>query len=172
MQAYQIGQPWPSFFSPGYELCRAVFTPLFFDLVYWLPSYEAENIHLWQQAQVEYGIFISDNIPFFILHFPAKDWHTDVSLNMYAMQTELIAQWLGRHDTSINLLLCDCYSNLLLDIRKIHIAAAHAKQIREVLAMQKQEYADAFQVQKMTESIMRSVSTEAMMKKTTMHKLV
>ncbi|QHT69943.1 hypothetical protein GXP67_26500 [Rhodocytophaga rosea] len=171
MLSYEVGQVLPSFFSPGHELCRSSFTAAFFDLIYWIPTYETENIYRWQHAQLEYGVYIANHIPFFLLTFPAENWSVDVSLNIYSMQAELIAEWLTEKGNSLTMLLCDCYSNILLDIRKTQIAPAHARIIRETLAEQKQAYTDAFQVQKMIENTMHAMSTEDMIKKSTMYKL-
>jgi hypothetical protein len=169
MKSYEVGQVLPSFFSPGYELCRSSFTPAFFDLIYWMPTYETENIYRWQHAQLEYGAYISNSIPFFLLRLPAENWGIDVGLNIYSMEASLIKEWLTRKESTLTMLLCDCYSNILLDMRKIQIAPVHARLIRETLEEQKQAYTDAFQVQKMIENTMHSLSTEDMIKKSTMY---
>jgi hypothetical protein len=72
MPAYEVGQTLPSFFPPGYELCRASFTPQFLDLIYWLPSYQSDNMQTWQHAHLQYGLYEAHHIPFLLFHFPAK----------------------------------------------------------------------------------------------------
>jgi hypothetical protein len=169
MKAYEIGQPLPSFFAPGYELCRASFTTAFLNLIYWLPSYQSDRMHAWQQAHLQYGIYEAGRIPFLLFYFPAKDWTFDISLNAYAMQEALFDDWLQKPDKTMNMLLCDCYSNNLLEVRTIEIDPYVANYIRKKLKEQKRHYPNAIEVQKQIEHIMDATTTEDMLKKITLH---
>jgi hypothetical protein len=95
----------------------------------------------------------------------------DISLNIYSMHQELTDAWLQNQENRIHMLLCDCYSNILLEVRKIDIDPYIAKYIREKLKQQKKHYANAIEVQKQIEHIMDTTPTDTMMKKITMHKV-
>jgi hypothetical protein len=172
MTPYQVGQALPNYFPPGYELCRASFSPVFFDIVYWLPVYDTENIEMWQHGSLQYGIFTRNHIPFFVLHFPAQPWSIDVSLNIYSMRKELRETWLNRKEREVTILLCDCYKNTILDTRKITLQATPADQIRKVLLGQERSYPNAIQVQKQIEKIMDTTLTEDMLKEITLYRAI
>lgn len=171
MSAYAVGQKLPSFFPPGYELCRASFTPQFLDLIYWLPSYQSDNMHTWEHAHLQYGVYEANHIPFLLFHFPAKGWRFDISLNAYAMHEDLFDSWLQSQQNTMQLLLSDCYSNVLLEVRTIEVDPYITNYIRKKLKEQKRHYPNAIDVQKRIEQIMDSTPTEEMMKKITMHKV-
>jgi hypothetical protein len=171
MPEYQIGQLIRSFLPPGYELSRISFTPGFFDVIYWIPGYQSDQMQSWEHAHLQYGVYEATYIPFCLFHFPAKGWYFDVSLNVYAMQEELLQKWLQQTDTGIHMLLCDCYSNVVLEKRTISIDPYIAAYIRERLKQQKRHYQNAYAVQKQIEHIMDKTTTEEMLKKTSMHKL-
>jgi hypothetical protein len=69
------------------------------------------------------------------------------------------------------MLLSDCYSNILLEVRSIQIDPYIAKYIRKKLKEQKRHYLNAIEVQKRIEQIMDTTPTEEMIKKITMHKV-
>lgn len=170
MPEYKVGQPLPSLLPPGYELCRISFNATFLDVIYWIPSYQSERMQSWEHAHLQYGVYEANHIPFCLFHFAAKGWYFDISLNVYAIQEELLEGWLQQSDTVVHMLLCDCYSNVVLETRTIIIDPYIAAYIRERLKQQKRYYQNAYEVQKQIEYIMDTITTEEMLKKTSMHK--
>lgn len=173
MIKFEVGKPLPlpMLTPPGQEICRVSFNEAFFDLVYWIAKSEKDAITAFTKNKLEYGVFVANEIPFFIVLLPAQKWSFDVSLNIKKVQDESVENWLNSEGNAVNMYICDWHTNELLGMRLIGIEPDTANKIRDVLERQDEKYKDSAAVDSVIQKIMLSYTTENMMMNIKMIKL-
>lgn len=171
MLKFEIGQPLPLplLSAPGTEKCLTTFNEAFFDIVYWIPDNDSSIV--FARSKLQYGLFVANEVPFFIVDFPGKNWNFDVNMNIKKVVDDKLEAWLNGKGNIINLYLCNCKTNILYAMRMISIIPEVAEKIKDVLEKQDEKYSDSKSVDQVIMSVLDSFTTAEMMAKIKMYKL-
>jgi hypothetical protein len=170
MITYEIGKPYPhKDHRPGREEIRAVTDDSFFHIVYYCtqPNEDGPN---WQKGPMVYGLYVSDDIPCFLIHLTALGLAFEVTINVHTLADEAVDSWLNSSRTLIPMLLMDAHTNIIKAIRLLSIKPTVATQVRDCLEKQDNRYDDATAVEKAVDNLLNRVSTQHMLQTATMYR--
>ena len=170
---FEIGKPLPipSLVAPGQEECRVNFNEAFMDIVYWIPASERDLVITFMESELEYGLFVAHDVPFFLISFPSSKWNFDVSLNIKKVLNDKVDNWLNSEFNAVTLYLCDCHTNELLGIRFIGgLQTTTANAIRDTLKKQNNRYKDSKEVDDAIDRTMQLLTTGDMLQQTKLDK--
>ena len=173
MTKFEVGQPLPLplFNPPGHEECRVSFNEAFIDIVYWVVGNDADAVRTLTNVKLEYGLYTSEDVVFFLVSFPTADWNFDVSLNIKKVQEDKVEDWLNSEANAINLYICDCNTNNLLGMRMIGIEMKAAEAIRDFLEKQNERYFNGVAVDLIINHLTQKLTTHDMIQRTKMYRL-
>ena len=173
MTKFEVGQPFPLHnHARGIEETRISFNESFFDIFFYLKRAGTEDIKTFRKGPLKYGVFESQNIPFFILEL-GSNWTVDTSLNILKVKEDKIEQWLNSEANAITMYCIDADTNIILGMRLIGILPTVAEKIRDVLDEQLNMYntRTANEVEAVINKILDNFTTEQMISRTKMIKL-
>ena len=171
MVVFDLGKTFPLHNKAnGSEFCRCQLTDSFFDIVYYLPNPSERDINAWRKAPIEYGIFESQNIPFFISNIKTgrTQWVFETTINVHLIADEMADVWLNLHGQNIRLFLINGHTNVLEAFRLITVQKADAERIKDVCMAQDYAYENANAVDLTITKIMDSLTVSDMMSRTAM----
>ena len=128
-------------------------------------------VPVWNKSKLEYGVFVANGVPFFIINFKEVQWNFDVSLNIKKIIPEKVDAWVTAPANIINLYLCDCNTNELLGMRMISIDQQLSKLIKRTLQDQDTMFVSANGIDSYIKAITKVFPTADMIAQTTMHAL-
>ena len=137
-----------------------------FDVICWANGLTSKERQAWRRGTLRYGVFVQETIPFFLLYFPDIKWSMDVSLNVLAdkKRGRPYQQYLSGNGNAVNLYLIDAKTNTIKGMRMIGIEWQAAERIREACEKQLAEYPSAIAVDAALGKILRTKTTEEMMR--------
>ena len=169
--AYHVGQLYPDDNEAnGEEKVRTQTSTVFFDVLYYSPP-DPECIGAWKKSPLRYGLFVEENIPFFLIEFPDMKWRFYCSLNFHLVSENHTNLWLNSTYNIITLYLLHYKTNTILAMRTISIKPAIAERLRDILETQLASFTSANEVENRIQRIQSRFSTSQMIKKTNMFKL-
>lgn len=173
MIQYIVGQTFAGKnYLPGQDHTRAEITPGFIDILCFMSDPASDEIHEFRKGKISYGVFVLDNIPFFIVDFDNGKWNVDASVNLLNMTSqEDQTGWLNGNGNLTTLFLVDVSTNILRAMRTISVTAATSDLIRDTLELQSEKYADKSQVELRIAQIQHTISTAQMISRCKMFKL-
>ena len=170
MTVYQIGKPYPhKAYFPKREEIRAVTDHSFFHIVYYCTQPEADGPN-WQKGPLVYGLYVSQDIPCFLVHLTGIGLAFEVTLNVHTLADELVDGWLNSDRTLVPMLLMDANTNVIKAMRMLTIKSSVATSLRDCLERQDSRYADARAVEQATDILLSSMTTQGLLQATTMYR--
>ena len=170
MLTYEIGKQYPhKDYRPGREEIRAVTDHSFFHIVYYCtqPNEDGPN---WQKGPLLYGLYVSQDIPCFLVHLTGIGLAFEVTINVHTLADDLVEGWLNSDRNLVPMLLMDAHTNIIRAMRMLSIKPTIATQLRDCLEKQDIRYSDAQAVDKATDELLSRVNTQRLLKLTTMHR--
>lgn len=164
MAKFEIGRRFPVR-NPdkGSEVIIAEFNDIFFDVYTFFFNVTDIEKQEWNNECVEIKLYVKDLCPFIIFDIGGCMFYS--YFNVFSMyQYREIEAWLRNDANTINLLLIDAESEILLAKRTITIN--FSQQMRDVLRRQYLEYEDFDQVDNKIGEISDTISTETMLEMT------
>ena len=146
MVVFDLGKPFPLHNKAnGSEFCRCQLTDSFFNICYYLPNPSEQDIKAWRSGPIEYGIFESQNIPFFLTSFKMgrTQWVFDVTINVHLIADDMADIWLNMEGQNVLLFLINGHTNILESFRLIRLQKADANKIKDVCVAQDYAYENA-----------------------------
>lgn len=166
MIKYEVGKQFPtSNQAKGMEVCRSETNSNFFDILYYIKEPTGSDIQIWKKGKLRYGVYVTADIPFFIVDFPASNWNFDVNTNIFKVKEDQRDTWLNSEANMISLFLIDADTNTLEAIRIISIEKNIAELYRDALEEQENTYNNAEEVDNKMRSILELITTEKMMQR-------
>lgn len=170
MTRFEVGQPFPVHNrARGVEETRIDINEEFFDMCFY-SSQAAKDAKMFTKGKMRYGVFVEDNIPFFIIEF-VGDMSIEASFNFLKLKQDKVDHWLNSKANSITLYLIDNQTNILHGMRLIGIKHEVADQFRDACEAQDNTYATHNEVEIKTLSIVKKFSAQELLHKTIMHTL-
>ncbi|OIN55733.1 hypothetical protein [Arsenicibacter rosenii] len=171
MTKYEVGQPFPhpEYRANGTEGAKIMTTSAFFDILFYSsqPAADRETV---TKKPLKYGIYQKDNVPFFLLEFNGE-FSVDAPMNINKVDNSAVEEWLNSNGNLVTIYLIDARTNIIHGIRAIGLRHDVAELMRDICEKQDEQYASVGQVDKVIDQISRTMTTEAMIRRATMHRL-
>lgn len=167
----EVGKQFPYTSASGNDVCRASFNEGFFDVYAQIKSPSVSEIKVFKSAPLKYGIFESQNVPFFLFDFFQDGWNFDIPMNILKIQDDKEEAWLNSQANAINLYMIDADTNVLLAMRLIGIQNKIAEELRDILERQSGFYQTPEHTDRAIQSIINSFTTDQMISRTKMLRL-
>lgn len=174
MQEYRVGEPFPLKNPYGKsDYITAAIVGQSFDVICWADRPSSKEVHAWKRGMLRYGAFIRDDIPFFLLYFPDVKWSMDISINILAEKehSRPFREYLDGAGNMVNLFLVDASSNILKAMRMIGLDNTVVGDIRLSCINQLSRYQTSDKINMHLAAIVSTISTQEMIKTTTMKEL-
>lgn len=164
MTAFSIGEPFPlNNRANGTEYCKVVLNETFFDVYYYTLNPNNRDISMWSKGLLEYGVYTSKSIPFFLVCFE-REWAFDLSINLNFIESEEVSTiWLNSEDRTVRFYLINARTNILEGLRIIQVNTELADKIRDTCEKQSFEYNTAEEVDRQIVEILKIRTTRDML---------
>lgn len=169
MKVLEVGKPYPFHNNAnGFENVVSELNTSFFDVLYYAPKPPAKDLSIWKTSKIRYGVFVCENIPFFLVSFPGHDWTFDVSINFLKAKQPEGEDWIYKEDNMIHFYLINASTNVIKAMRMISIEPEVVQSIREACSKQQQQYKNPILLEGEINRIYGRFSTEEMIRNTKM----
>ncbi len=152
----------------GMQNYMAQFHATFFDGLYYLKTPSPAQKAAWKTSPLAYGVYVENNIPFFLLEFPKEKWSFLTPLNAFSAAANDRQTWINGSDTVLNLFLLNADTNITENIRTLKTDAAIAKKIRETCKIQLTQFASQTAVETAISQIVQTKNFLVMKQTATM----
>jgi len=171
IQTLEVGKPFPLQNPSGTrDIMLAMVVGESFDIGFWAAGLKSDEIKEWRRGRMHYGVFIKDDIPFFLVDFPVARLFFDVTIDVLAIKEagKDYETFLNGHGNMVNLFAIDCRTNILKGMRMIGIEHAIAAAIKSACRQQLTRYPSSSALKARMDEIMNQYQTEDMIKATRM----
>jgi hypothetical protein len=173
IEVFSVGEPFPDErYKKVTDGCLARWNTSFFDALGFLPDLHPAEIKAWRNGTLQYGVFVEDHIPFFLIDF-GNNFSFDMSFNlMKVADEEARLAWLDHSDANgINMILTEKKDFTIKAMRLIGIKLTVAQLIRNVLSVQINHYKSHEEVEAKIIQLTNKYSIRQMILKAQMHNL-
>ena len=148
----------------------AVVQGVLFDVCCWCDGLKSKEVQAWKRGWLQYGVFVRDSVPFFLLNFPEVKWSLDVTINIIAEKedNQPYKDYLYSSSNAVMLYLIDAKSNTLKAMRQIGLDNITTDMIRSACSNQLERYQSSADVLRVINDTVQSITTEQMIKATIM----
>lgn len=112
-------------------------------------------------GKLQYGIFESSNIPFFIVKF--ESFSFDASMNMLKLPFHKRNEWLSENKNGVTLFLIDSMTNIIKSIRFIGLNIGAVNTFKSACSNQIKHYKTPEDIEKAIENICKRYTTSQML---------
>ena len=141
-----------------------------FDVICWAGGLSKKEVKEWKKGRLHYGVFIKEDIPFFLIDLPVVKWDFDISFNIHA-EKEAGRGWkqfLDGQGNLVNLFLIDAGTNIVKAMRTIGIDHVMAAEIKKTCHKQLAKYKSSVKLNIILNQILSVYSTRLMINSTKM----
>lgn len=162
-----IGQqfPFPDYLNRG-EGGSTMIVGNFFDIVVCLDTPTDSEIRSFER-KLTVNLYENKSIPFIVLDF--EDFNCDSFINFWKIDQSNDDQWLNSEANAVTLFLIDSKTGILKAIRMLGLDPAICNKIRDTCEQQTQVFSGVDEVEEAAQDVLRSVSTDNMIKRAKLH---
>lgn len=124
-----------------------------------------------KRGKLRYGVYVNNNIPFFLLDFPEIKMTLDSSFNIFKFEQSFADEWIKGEANAVELITVKAETFTVKGQRLMGIDLECMKQIKEVCIEQQKTYSNQKEVDNMLVRICDAVSTDEMIKRSKMYTL-
>jgi hypothetical protein len=171
IQTLEVGKTFPLPNPSGtHDIMMAMVNGESFDIGFWAAGLKGDEILQWRRGRMHYGVFIKDDIPFFLVDFPVVRLFFDVTIDVLAIKEagKEYETFLNGPGNMVNLFAIDCRTNILKGMRMIGIEHAIADAIKSAGRQQLIRYPSSAALKVRMDEIMNQYQTEDMIKEARM----
>ena len=169
---YAVGKKFPIPNPNGSNDCiKPKITGASFNLLYWIDKPAVEEIKEWRTGPFRYGVFVRHEIPFFLMRFLNLNWNLDVHFEIH-LEIEggtNYDDFLLEPGNVLIMYLIDASTNTLLGLRAVALELSIVTDIKNACLNQLTKYKNSHGSGETANSILKSFSTNQMMKMSRMH---
>lgn len=165
-QKLEVGNPFPFRSPSGGDAVLSHIVGESFDVICWASGLSSFEVKQWRKGRLHYGVFIQDDIPFFLVEFPVAKWNFDVSIDILAEKERGrdYETFLNGQGNMVNFFLVDAITNNIKAMRMIGIAHETATEIKTACRNQLFRYRDSQALGFRLSQIMAIYDTNAMIR--------
>jgi hypothetical protein len=124
-----------------------------------------------KRGKLKYGVYINNNIPFFLLDLPEIKMTLDSSFNIFKFEQTAVDNWLNNEANAVELITVKAETFIVKAQRLMGIELDCMKQIKEACIEQQKAYTSQKEVDSMIVRICNAVTTDDMIKRSKIYTL-
>jgi|SanBayMetagenome_1026888.scaffolds.fasta_scaffold00460_4 hypothetical protein len=129
-----------------------------------------QEIQIFTNHPIRYGVYAAENIPYFLLEFSNTPWVVEGSFHVIG-GNEDINEWLENTSNVMSCFLIDCNTHLLKAMRVFSVASNVIDEIKNNCREQRQRYSKQSEILEQMKWIEARFSTQQMILKSEMYEV-